>query len=457
MQWSITGSVVEADGKPASGRVQAQIYDIPRKQWRVLVQANLDANGRFSMKVSLVPGGQALPAMRLCEPGTPLRVLAEGGLVQLGANNTVELSFGQIQRLGDSAVARSDRNAPFSQADDYLLAGVPRPPQPAISAASLRMASPAMMTVTQPQAQPVQPNAEQVRINADLSKRVELQEVQLNEKQLQMIRLEQEKNSTADSLRLANQRIAALESQLKAQPASSTVDKGMQEQVTLATEKLRLSLNEQLIRQSSEFDIRAMDLQRTINLKNEDLLRSNERIVELSKLNTQALEEAARAKAEAEQLKQQLNSQVNAGDLYASIGKQLQQAQSALDEEAVPYRLGKVSLNLKTLVSGNQLVMPTMADLGNQAAAGMFTDVKLEFVPGSIAAADAGLVSVPDFSDLTETLARRLAHDLGLELEAAWQSVGDSGQSIGQAIRQLPAKGTQVAPGSSIMVVFTQA
>lgn len=454
MQWSITGSVVEADGKPASGRIQTQIYDIARKQWRVLVQANLNANGQFSMKASLVPGGQALPAIRLCESGTPVRVLAEGGLVQLGANNTVALSFGQIQRLGDNAVARSDRTAPFSQADDYLLAGVPRPPQPTITAASLRMVNPQVMTFTQPQ---IQPASEQIKLNADLSKRLEMQEVQLNEKQLQMIKLEQEKNTTADSLRQANQRIAALENQLKAQPASSAVDKGVQEQVSLATEKLRLNLNEQLIRQSTDFDMRAMDLQRTINLKNAELLRHNERIVELSKLNSQALEEAAKAKAEAEQLKQQLNSQVNAGDLYASIGKQLQQAQSALDEEAVPYRLGKVSLNLKTLVSGNQLVMPTMADLANKTAAGMFTDVKLEFVPGASSAPDEGLISVPDLTDLTETLARRLAHDLGLELEAAWQSVGDSGQPIGQAIRQLPAKGTQVAPGSSIMVVFTQA
>ena len=65
-------------------------------------------------------------------------------------------------------------------------------------------------------------------------------------------------------------------------------------------------------------------------------------------------------------------------------------------------------------------------------------------------------VTVPDFSELTESLARRLARDLGLELEAAYQSVGDSGQAVGQAVRQLPAKGSEVAAGERVLVVFTQ-
>lgn len=101
--------------------------------------------------------------------------------------------------------------------------------------------------------------------------------------------------------------------------------------------------------------------------------------------------------------------------------------------------------------------MPTLADLNNKGAAGMFTDVNIEFLPDSNEGTGEDLVNVPDFSDLTETLARRLARDMGLNMDAAYQSVTDPSQPIGQAIRQLPAKGTQVAPGESIMVVFTQA
>ncbi|PKM29774.1 MAG: hypothetical protein CVV07_08735 [Gammaproteobacteria bacterium HGW-Gammaproteobacteria-11] len=460
MQWSITGVVLEADGKPATGRVQVQIFDIGRKSWRVLVQGALNAKGHFALKTNLVPGGQALPAMRLCEPGKagePTRVLAEGGLVQLASATAISLSFGQVQRLADNAVARSDRTAPFSQADDYLLAGVPRPPTPTITAASARMvmAGTPITAMIQPQVME-QPSTVQLRMNADLSKRIQEQDIELNQKQAQMVRLEQTSLKANEELRLANNKIAALENQLKVQPALGA-NKPVNEQFTLATETMKLNLNEQIIRQAADYDIRALKLQQTINAKNIELASYTERLQELSKVSSAAMEEAAKAKAEADQLKQQMNTRVSAGELYATIGKQIQEAQSALVSEQVPYRLGKVSLNLKTLVSGNQLTMPTLADLQNKDASGMFTDVKLEFLPEADELVEEELISVPDFSDLTETLARRLARDMGLNLDAAYQSITDPKQPIGQAIRQLPAKGTQVAPGESVMVVFYQA
>ncbi|GGC94821.1 PASTA domain-containing protein [Halopseudomonas salina] len=461
MQWSITGVVLEADGKPATGTVQVQIYDLTRKAWRAQAKAALNAQGRFSLKTKLTSGGEILPAMRLCEAsvsGQPARVLAEGGLVQVASATSAHLSFGQIQRLANNAIARSDHTAPFSQTDDYLIAGVPRPPAPQVSAATARMtmAGAPITAFVKPQIVE-QPSTAQLRMNADLTKRIELQDTELNQKQMQMVQLEQNNLKTTQELRLAQSRIATLERELKAKPATTASSKPVNEQFTLATETMKLNLNEQIIRQAADYDIRAMQLQQTINAKNLELTSYTERLKEMAKVSSAAMEEAAKAKDEAEQLKQQMNTQVGAGELYANIGKQLQEAQMALNNEAVPYRLGKVSLNLKTLVSGNQLTMPTLADLNNKGAAGMFTDVNLEFLPDAAVSEDEGLISVPDFTELTETLARRLARDMGLNMDAAYQSVTNSSLPIGQAIRQLPAKGTQVSPGESIMVVFTQA
>ncbi|MFN3580083.1 MAG: hypothetical protein ACK4VV_06385, partial [Pseudomonas sp.] len=335
MQWSITGVVLEADGKPATGNIQVQIYDLGRKTWRVQVQGALNAQGRFALKTNLVPGGQALPAMRLCETsaaGQPARVLAEGGLVQVASATAIHLSFGQVQRLAGNAIARNDRTAPFGQADDYLVAGVPRAPAPTVTAATARMtmASAPIATVAMEQ-----PSTVQLRMNADLTKRIEQQDTELNQKQIQVAKLEESNLKANQDLHMAQSKINILENQLKTQPAvaAATTTKPINEQFTIATETMRLNLNEQIIRQAADYDIRASNLQQTINAKNLELASYTERLQELSKVSSAAMEEAAKAKAEADQLKQQMNTQVGAGELYASIGKQLQEAQSALDSE----------------------------------------------------------------------------------------------------------------------------
>ena len=45
----------------------------------------------------------------------------------------------------------------------------------------------------------------------------------------------------------------------------------------------------------------------------------------------------------------------------SDLSLQVQQAQSQLSKDGVPYRLGRVSLNLKTLVTGNSLTLPTLS------------------------------------------------------------------------------------------------
>ncbi|MAG67730.1 MAG: hypothetical protein CMK74_18005 [Pseudomonadales bacterium] len=447
MQWSITGTLFEPDGKAASGQVEIQTFELARSQWRTVAKARLDAKGDFAINLNLGDGPQ-LPAVRLCETvkarETP-RVLAEGALVQVEPGKRIHLAFGDIERLGDEAIARRERSAPFSAADDYLLAGTPR----AVAQLAVNMAA---LRVSPQLAVRAQPASTQLKTQAALSKQLEAQSVELNQKVLLINNLEREKQSHANELKQAQLKISTLEKQLKDKPAAGN------EQIELATQQIRLNLSEQILRQATEFELKESDLQRTLNLRNLEIAQFSERIRDLTKASREAAEEAARAREESEDLKAQLDTQVDADQLYGNIARQLQQAQSQLSKDGVPYRLGRVSLNLKTLVTGNSLTLPTLSDLKSKGSSGLFTDVSLEYLPdGDEPADDAPSgITVPDFSDLTETLARRLARDLGLELEAAYQSIGDSGQPVGQAIRQVPAKGTEVTLGERVLVVFTQ-
>ena len=51
MQWSITGTVFEADGKPATSQVELQIYDMARQVWRSVVKGSLNSKGDFALKL----------------------------------------------------------------------------------------------------------------------------------------------------------------------------------------------------------------------------------------------------------------------------------------------------------------------------------------------------------------------------------------------------------------------
>ncbi|MEH6565911.1 MAG: PASTA domain-containing protein [Halopseudomonas sp.] len=449
MQWSISGSVFEADGKAASGQVELQLYDMARQLWRSAAKGSLNAKGDFALKVDLSEGAM-LPALRLCETSKakePARVLAEGGLIKVEPGKLVRLSYGDIERLGDNAVPRSERDSPFTAADDYLLAGMPREVvKLTLQMASLRI-NPQVVRA-QPQ---VQPASIQLKAQADLSKQLEVQSLELNQKAQVINTLERDKQNTGNELKQAQLKIQTLEKQLQSKPAAAG-----NEQIELATNQIKLQLNEQILRQSTEFELSTATLQRNLNQKNLEIAQVSERLEQLSKQRSEAAEEAARAREESERLKEQMHTQVDAGELYSNIARQLQQAQSKLNEDGVPYRLGKVSLNLKTLVNGNSMTLPTLAEI-DKGNSGIFTDVALEYLPdSSTGQSSEPMVTVPDFSDLTETLARRLAGDLGLQLEAAYQSVGKN-QSIGQAIRQIPAKGSTLPPGESVLVVFTQA
>ena len=447
MQWRITGTLYETDGKTAKGQIELQAYDVPRQRWYPLAKSDLNAKGEFKLTLELTDN-KLLPAIRLCEPvqtNQNTRVLAEGGLVRIVSARLGHLAFGEIVRLGDQSVTRSERAAPFSSCDDYLLVGAPRPPTqsgPTVATMATMRFKPDLVLQSNATL-----NSAQIRAQAILTKQLEEQAFELKNKVEQITTLEKSQHALDQDLRQARLQIQNLEKQLKARPTSNINN----EQIELATQQIRLTMNEQIIKQATEFELQQSALQRTLNTRNIELANLSERVQELSSASTTALEEAARAQEENEQLQNQLESQINAGDLYSSIAQQLQQTQAQLKEDGSAYRLGRVSLNVKTLLSGNQLTLPNRADL-LKANPGLFTDVSLEYLPDSIDPDDTEpSVSVPDFSDLTETLARRLAGDLGLQLEAAYQSVDPSKQSIGQAIRQLPAKGTQVADRKSVV------
>ena len=198
-------------------------------------------------------------------------------------------------------------------------------------------------------------------------------------------------------------------------------------------------------------------LQHDLRLREDQIASLRDQLGELELDRDKHREELAGARDEVEKLRDQVGGEVEVESLYVNIGRQLRQARQHLADDGIPYRLGKVSLSVKTLVGdgGNKLFMPNLADFP-RIAAGALADMTFEFQPTGDDEAGTTVV-VPDFSGLTETAARRLANAQGLRLEMAQEARGDRDVGVGQAFKQTPSKKERVPAGGTVLVVFAQA
>ena len=198
-------------------------------------------------------------------------------------------------------------------------------------------------------------------------------------------------------------------------------------------------------------------LQHDLRLREDQIASLRDQLGELELDRDKHREELAGARDEVEKLRDQVGGEVEVESLYVNIGRQLRQARQHLADDGIPYRLGKVSLSVKTLVGdgGNKLFMPNLADFP-RIAAGALADMTFEFQPTGDDEAGTTVV-VPDFSGLTETAARRLANAQGLRLEMAQEARGDRDVGVGQAFKQTPSINERVPAGGTVLVVFAQA
>lgn len=405
----VQGRLMESDGQPAAGRrLVAQRYRLRTARWVRLAAAASDDEGRFKLGARHVTGDSA-PLIRLVEPGESQRVLGVGGAVRFDSRqDRLYIDMGTIERLGDEAFRHQPVEEAFAERDRYLVAGALNPPDRPVMHRDMLHAANLGVSLAQP--------------TLDLGAAVG------------------EAGASGDAGR----------------PRPSEFD-------TRMVAELNLVANRHLAELSQKAQLRELALQRELDAREQALTARERQLAslrsELTDLDDQrrrTAERLERAQRDLALLKEQTEREVAAGDLYATVADQLQRTRRRLEDEAGGYRLGNVSLSLRAVMAGDgsRLFMPDSQTLG-RIGSDRLARLDLQLWPDE-GDPPASAIEVPDFGELTESAARRLAGAVGLELEAAYRTADVASVPAGQAQQQAPAPGAQVPPGSVVLVVFAE-
>jgi hypothetical protein len=177
----------------------------------------------------------------------------------------------------------------------------------------------------------------------------------------------------------------------------------------------------------------------------------------IQRIRDQLTAETARASAAETQLaavREQHRVAVPAGELVSNLALSLGQVNRSLADGAIPYRLGRTDVSLKAFVggAGDLVYLPDAARSVRDSAV---SEVRFELTPDEpVAVAVTGGLIVPDLLGLTETAVIRVLSSLFLKAEKAVETAAAGSEKHGRALRQLPAAGTPVPRGSTVLVVY---
>lgn len=141
------------------------------------------------------------------------------------------------------------------------------------------------------------------------------------------------------------------------------------------------------------------------------------------------------------------------------IGSQLGAVETTLAATRSPYRLSRMSLDLKLVPStsseGTKVSFLGREDLRAISGEAVST-LELDFIPTQPVAESAAprTISVPEFRGDTEVMARRRASGVGLSLDVLQRELpNDQASRAGQVVKQTPSPGSQVPPGSRVTLL----
>jgi hypothetical protein len=176
---------------------------------------------------------------------------------------------------------------------------------------------------------------------------------------------------------------------------------------------------------------------------------------ELETLKKQ-LEQVRESRDSLEQMLVEGGAQVSLQELIKRSNDEVTRAREALEARGGAYRLGRVSLELKMVpgAGGVGLSFPTVEELARLGNTSLST-LNVDFDPKS-QGEQAAVVkrTVPDVTGVTEAMARRKLAEAGYVVEVNYQAVVASGglNQVDRVVMQLPAKGTGLAPGSTVVL-----
>ena len=153
-------------------------------------------------------------------------------------------------------------------------------------------------------------------------------------------------------------------------------------------------------------------------------------------------------------LQEQGLRQVSTESVFSRISEDVGLAARQLSESASPYKLGRVTMNIKAILGadGADLYLPN-AGMANSETP--LSSIDLELIPDETApshTANQNLVA-PKLIGLTESAVTKLLRQSGLKLKSSRMVVSEKTKN-GRAVKQLPAEGTPLIAGQTIRVTF---
>ena len=402
--------VLNDGNKPVVGvAFNLETFVLKSNRWIRLGSAKTVAKGNWDITVNRnVPQEVHAPMLRLVEAGSPApRVLAQHSYLKYDATRQLlDVDFGVVERLDQETFKLTAATSQFRRNNYYIAANAQQPQE-----VMMRMAA---------------------RFNLSTAGRVEALNVantdsSVRAKETELLKLRSSETALKSDLVAKDQQISAKEAELaRARTAESEL-------------KISLAKKEQLV-SSKTSELNQLKLQNT----------------NISKTLQQRIKEIEGLRKQQEELQKSTGEGKSTplSTIATNIGTEVDSANKTLLSRNLPYRFGKIDLNIKGAVAEEGQSI-TLARISDTATAKVLSNVNLELLPTRSPADLKDAVTVPDISGLTESVVRRLLNSVGLKLEVVSKSLGDSTKvPVGQSIKQSPKSGAVASRNDTVLVVF---
>ena len=420
---SFFAKLFKTDGKPAvSVRCTLQTYNLQKQRWETLKSINTNSRGNIGTTANFVSAGNNPPLMRLISGNSGTNVLATAGVLTYDkTSQRLSIDFGEIEILAGEAFRLKSSHSKFSSLT-LNVAGQERK-APVVGATTrmfvaTNMAQPTLTTArmaTTPAARPDPQLAVLKSSEVKLKKQVSDKNLALKKTNTDLIALRATHstlNLEAVSLRNENLR---LKGQISAKPSKNTPE--------------------------GEAELRELREKTLVSERRLTALGNEKQDLELRL--------AASAKTSGKSAPIVLQHKPIAS-VMTNFGGEMHDANQVMKTRKMPFKLSHVKVRVKGVMDDSGSI--AFNDPDKTASAGS----EVEFTLTDQEEEDeVHNVDVPNITNLTESLARRMLGAVGLRMETASQTFDANAKvAHGECINQSPKVGLEVPVGGTVFAVF---
>jgi hypothetical protein len=421
---SFFAKLFKTDGKPAvSVRCSLQTYNLQKQRWETLKSINTNSRGNIGTTANFVSPGNNPPLMRLVSGNSGTNVLASSGVLTYDKNiQRVSIDFGEVEVLAGEAFRLKSSHSKFSNLR-LNVAGQERK-APVVGATT-------RMFVASSTVRPTVATARMASATAAPKPDPQLAVLKSSE-----VKLKKQVSDKDTALKKSNTDLSAL------RVTHSTLNN---EAVFLRRENVRLKgqVAAKPTKNTPEGDAELRELR-------EKKLVSERRIIALDnekKDLEKRLEDSAKKTGKPTPIALQHKP---IASVMTNFGGEMHDANQVMKTRRMPFKLSHVKVKVKGVMDDSGSI--AFNDPDKTAAAGS----EVEFTLTDNEENDeVHNVRVPDITNLTESLARRMLGAVGLRMETASQTFDANAEvAHGECVNQSPEMDVEVPVGDTVFAVF---